>query len=92
MIDTMIVPDARDPAVCWLQHAWYTTSGATLGEAEIEQWRELEQRVADEDIGVMAAVQQGMASAIADDGGVLSPAYESCLTAFYANMLEALEA
>ncbi len=91
MIDTMIVPDARDPAVCWLQNAWYTTSGATLSEAEVEQWRVLEERVAAEDIGVMAAVQQGMASPVADDGGVLSPAYESCLTAFYANMLEALE-
>ena len=57
MIDTMILPDSRDPAVCYLQNAWYTTSGATLSEAEVEQWRVLEDRVAAEDISVMSGVR-----------------------------------
>ena len=90
MIDTLILPDSRDPTKCWIQNAWYTTSGKRLSAAEIETWRALEVRVAGEDISIMSAVQRGTESVVADDGGVLSPAYETCITSFYKHLVGAL--
>ena len=90
MIDTLILPDSRDPTKCWMQNAWYTTSGKALTAEEIENWRELETRVAGEDISIMAAVQRGVESEAADDGGVLSPVYETCITSFYKHLIAAL--
>ena len=90
MIDTLILPDSRDPSICWIQSAWYSTSGRPLGNAEVERWRALEQRVADEDISIMSEVQRGVESEAADDGGVLSPAYETCITGFYRHLIAAL--
>lgn len=90
MIDTLILPDSRDPTKCWMQNAWYTTSGKALNADEIETWRELEVRVADEDIAIMTAVQHGFESKVADDGGVLSPVYETCIASFYKQLVTAL--
>ena len=90
IIDSLILPDQRDPAKAWIQTAWYTTSGKVLSAAEVERWRALEQRVADEDSGIMERAQQGLDSAATDDGGVLSPAWEACLTAFYRQLAAAM--
>jgi len=91
IIDTMYLPDARDPAVSWLQQAWYTTSGRTLTPAELEAWRVLEDRVMEEDVGIMESVQQGIESVAVDDGGILSPAWETCIAAFYRNLVGELQ-
>ncbi len=48
------------------------------------------QRVADEDISIFRAVQRGAESEAADDGGVLSPAYETCIASFYHHLVAAL--
>lgn len=90
IIDSLILPDRQDPTKCWIQTAWYSTSGKPLTAEEIERWRELEQRVADEDIGIMEAAQQGLTCDVMDDGGVLSPAWEACLIAFYREVLTAI--
>lgn len=91
MIDTLILPDSQDPEKCWIQNAWYNTSGEPLSAEEVERWRELEERVGQEDVGIMEGVQAGMHSVAADDGGVLSPAWEACLIGFYREMTRALE-
>lgn len=71
VIDTMFVPDANIPSRCWLEQAWYTTSGRTLSEEEIAAWKLLEEQVIEEDIGIMTGVQAGVESSAVDDGGVL---------------------
>ena len=67
VIDSMIVPDSRNPERCYAQHVWYTTSGTKPSEAEAALWYELE-----------------------DDGGVLSPVWESCIAAFYGELVRAM--
>ncbi len=90
VIDSLILPDYNDPRRCYLQNAWYTTSGARPGEAEIAQWRELEAEVLEEDLRVMRGVAKGLEAAAVDDGGVLSPAWESCIAAFYVEQVRAM--
>ncbi|MEQ8667067.1 MAG: aromatic ring-hydroxylating dioxygenase subunit alpha [Rhodospirillales bacterium] len=90
IIDSLILPDRRDPTKCWIQTAWYSTSGHPLTEREVETWRDLEQRVADEDSSIMAAAQDGLLCDVMDDGGALSPAWEACLIAFYRELTTAL--
>jgi choline monooxygenase len=91
IIDTMYLPDSRDPAISWLQQAWYTTSGRILTPAEVEAWRDLEERVLEEDVGIMESVQQGVESVAVDDGGILSPAWETSIAAFYRNLVAELQ-
>ena len=43
-----------------------------------------------EDIAIMTAVQHGFESKVADDGGVLSPVYETCIASFYKQLVTAL--
>ena len=90
IVDTMIVPDRIDPRRCWMEQAWYTTSGRIPDSTEIAQWDELERQVIQEDIAVMTEVQAGTESPVVDDGGVLTPAWESCITAFYQHQVRAL--
>ena len=92
IVDTMFVPDARDPGKCWLEQAWYTTSGRTLSEEEVEAWSVLEEQVIEEDIDVMREVQAGAESSAVDDGGVLTPAWEACIRGFYRHVAQALKA
>ncbi len=90
IVDTMILPDMRDPRRSWMEQAWYTTSGRSLSAEEIEGWRTLEEAVIDEDIAVMSEVQHGAESRAVDDGGVLSPAWESCISSMYRHLVARL--
>ena len=90
IVDSLILPDSRDPRRCYVQNAWYTTSGSQPSEAEIEQWDALEREVLEEDLRVMRMVAKGLESAAVNDGGVLSPAWESCVAAFYGELADAM--
>ena len=83
IVDTMYVPDYNDPRSCWMEQAWYTTSGRVPTGAEVETWNQLEVAVMEEDISVMTGVQAGVESSAVDDGGVLTPAWESCICLLY---------
>ena len=91
VIDTMFVPDMKVPGRCWLEQAWYTTSGRSLSEEEIEAWKVLEEQVIQEDIDIMTEVQAGVESSAVDDGGVLTPAWEACISGFYRHMVRQLQ-
>ena len=90
VIDSMIVPDSRNPERCYAQHVWYTTSGTRPSEAEAALWYELEYEVLQEDLRVMRMVAKGLESVAVDDGGVLSPAWETCISAFYGELVQAM--
>ena len=90
IVDSLILPDSRDPQRCYLQNAWYTTSGRRPSEEEIRQWDELEREVLEEDLRVMRMVAKGLECAAVDDGGVLSPVWESCIAAFYGELVDAM--
>jgi len=90
IVDSLILPDSRDPQRCYLQNAWYTTSGRRPSDDEIRQWDELELEVLEEDLRVMRMVAKGLECAAVDDGGVLSPVWESCIAAFYGELVEAM--
>ena len=90
VVDTMIAPDARDPRRCWLEQAWYTTSGRVPDAAYIEEWNRLEEQVIEEDLSVMSEVQAGAESRAVDDGGVLTPSWERCISSFYRHMVNQL--
>ncbi len=90
LVDTLILPDSRDPERCYVQNAWYTTSGTRPDAETIERWRVLEDEVLQEDLRVMRMVAKGLESVAVDDGGVLSPAWESCIAAFYGELVEAM--
>ena len=91
VIDTMFVPDTNVPGRCWLEQAWYTTSGRSLSQTEIEAWKVLEEQVIQEDIDIMTEVQAGVESSAVDDGGVLTPAWEACISGFYRHMVRQLQ-
>ena len=90
IVDSLILPDSRDPQRCYVQNAWYTTSGKQLSEAEIKQWDELEREVLAEDLRVMRMVAKGLECAAVNDGGVLSPVWESCIAGFYGELVDAM--
>ena len=91
IVDTMFVPDFRDPGKSWLEKAWYTTSGRCLSREEVESWSVLEEQVLQEDIDVMTEVQAGIESSAVDDGGVLIPAWEACIGGFYRHAVQELQ-
>ena len=91
VVDTMIVPDRTDPRKTWMEQAWYTTSGRVPSADEIARWKELEDQVIAEDIGVMSEVQAGVESVAVDDGGVLTPSWEDCIRAFYQYLVNRLD-
>ena len=90
VVDTMIVPDRLDPRKSWMEQAWYTTSGRVPTPDEVAAWTELEEQVILEDIEVMTQVQAGVESSVVDDGGVLTPAWEACISAFYKQLVTQL--
>ena len=91
IVDTLYVPDYQNPRRSWVEQAWYTTSGRVMSEDEIAQWTELEEVVLEEDVGIMAEVQAGVESVAVDDGGILSPAWESCISGFYKHLVRQLQ-
>jgi phenylpropionate dioxygenase-like ring-hydroxylating dioxygenase large terminal subunit len=90
VVDSLILPDSRDPRRCYLQNAWYTTSGRLPSEDEIRRWDELEREVLEEDLSVLRMVAKGLECAAVNDGGVLSPVWESCIASFYGELVEAM--
>ena len=60
----------------------YTTEGQSLSESEIEGLKELWWNVHKEDHEMCERMQQGRASPVASDGGVLSPHWENSVRAF----------
>ena len=91
LVDSVILPDWDDPVKCWVSHACYTTSGSAMGDAELAQWGSIQQQVLEEDVAVMEGVVRGFRAPVMDDGGVISPAWESCVSGFYRNLINALE-
>lgn len=91
LVDSLILPDWDDPLKSWVSHACYTTSGATMAKDELDQWTKIQQQVLEEDIAVMEGVVRGFRAPVMDDGGVISPAWEGCVSAFYRCLVEALE-
>ena len=92
LVDSLILPDRLDPGKCWISHACYTTSGTLISDDEANLWQDIQQQVLEEDIAVLKGVAKGFQAPVMDDGGVISPAWESCVSGFYRNMLEALKA
>jgi choline monooxygenase len=90
VVDSLILPDSRNPRKCYIQNAWYTTSGHRPSPAEIKQWYDLEREVLGEDLRVLTMVAKGLEATAVNDGGVLSPVWESCIAAFYAELVEAM--
>ena len=90
IVDSLILPDSEDPGRCWVSHACYSTSGKVPLGAQRALWHQLEEEVLVEDVAVMAGVTRGLRSVATEDGGILSPAWEGCISGFYRNMLAAL--
>ena len=90
VVDSLLLPDSRNPRKCYIQNAWYTTSGHRPSPAEIKQWDDLEREVLGEDLRVLTMVAKGLEATAVNDGGVLSPVWESCIAAFYAELVEAM--
>ena len=91
LVDSLILPDWDDPMRCWVSHACYTTSGDSMSEAELQSWGKIQEQVLEEDAAVMEGVVRGFRAPVMDDGGVISPAWESCVSGFYRSLVKALE-
>jgi len=91
LVDSLILPDWDDPFKCWVSHACYTTSGDSMSDAELDRWSQIQEQVMEEDVAVMEGVVRGLRAPIMDDGGVISPAWESCVSGFYRSLISALE-
>jgi choline monooxygenase len=90
LVDSIILPDRLDPGKCWISHACYSTAGMPVQDAEADLWRDIQQQVLDEDVAVLEGVARGFRAPVMDDGGVISPAWESCVSGFYREMLDAM--
>ncbi|MEM7223135.1 MAG: aromatic ring-hydroxylating dioxygenase subunit alpha [Pseudomonadota bacterium] len=90
IVDSLILPDSEDPGRCWVSHACYSTSGEAMAPDQLALWHQLEEQVLVEDEAVMAGVTRGLRSVVTEDGGILSPAWEGCISGFYRNMLSAM--
>ena len=88
---TPILPDWDDPRQCWVSHACYTTSGEAMSDTELETWSSIQQQVLEEDVAVMEGVVRGFRAPVMDDGGVISPDWESCVSGFYRSLIAAME-
>ena len=91
LVDSLILPDRMNPGKCWISHACYTTSDSEVSEKEVKIWKDIQQQVLVEDVAVLEGVARGFQAPVMDDGGVISPAWESCVSGFYRSMLEALQ-
>ena len=61
-----------------------------LFQPVIERMTELWRQVHAEDHAIVEGLQAGRASPVLDDGGVLSPVWESCIEAFYGELVDAM--
>jgi len=90
LVDSLILPDRQDPKKCWISHACYNTSGTEVSRQETQVWSDIQQQVLDEDVAVLQGVARGFLAPVMDDGGVISPAWEACVSGFYREMLESM--
>lgn len=91
LVDSLILPDWDDPTQCWVSHACYTTSGELMSETELEGWARIQQQVLEEDVAVMEGVVRGFRAPVMDDGGVISPTWEGCVSGFYRSLIASMD-
>ena len=91
LVDSLILPDWEDPMKCWVSHACYTTSEPGMNDDALGRWAAIQETVMEEDAAVMEGVVRGFRAPVMDDGGVISPAWEKCVSGFYRALLRALE-
>ncbi len=89
VVDSIVLPDWNDPATCWVSHACFTTSGE--GDEALKSWAAIQDQVMEEDAAVMEGVTRGFQAPVMDDGGVVSPDWEGCVSGFYRTLLQALD-
>ena len=91
LVDSLILPDWDDPMKCWVSHACYTTSEPGASDGALASWTAIQETVMEEDAAVMEGVVRGFRAPVMDDGGVISPAWEDCVSGFYRSLIRALE-
>ena len=87
LVDSLILPDWDDPMKCWVSHACYTTSEPGASDDALGRWAAIQETVMEEDAAVMEGVVRGFRAPVMDDGGVISPAWEKCVSGFYRSLL-----
>ena len=91
LVDSLILPDWDDPMKCWVSHACYTTPEPGASDDALASWAAIQETVMEEDAAVMEGVVRGFRAPVMDDGGIISPAWESCVSGFYRSLIRALE-
>ena len=78
------LPSRERPDRTWRSVHLYDIGETPLSAEEMAEWRRLEYRIhVEEDGPVYEALQQSKLSPASDDGGLLSPAWETTVQAFY---------
>ena len=87
------LPDGERPDRTWRSVHLYSLGPELLGSAEIEDWKRIEYEIhVEEDGPVYESLQRNKLSPVSEDGGLLSPAWESAVQAFYRRWAAALGA
>lgn len=87
------LPDGERPDRTWRSIHLYSLGGEPLDADEIEDWKRLEYEIhVEEDGPVYESLQRNKLSPVTEDGGLLSPAWESAVQAFYRQWAAALGA
>jgi choline monooxygenase len=87
------IPHGERPDRTWRSIHLYSLGPEPLGTDEIEDWKRLEYAIhVEEDGPVYESLQRNKLSPVTDDGGLLSPAWESAVQAFYRQWATVLDA
>lgn len=92
--DSVVIVHRNIPSLDRPDHTWrsvylYDIGSTPLTEEEKQEWRDLTRIIhLEEDGPVYENIQRGKRSPVTDDGGVLSPAWEMPVAAFYEQWLE----
>ena len=85
------LPHGERPDRTWRSVHLYSLGPEPLSAAEIEDWKRLEYEIhVEEDGPVYESLQRNKLSPVTEDGGLLSPAWESAVLAFYRQWAAAL--
>ncbi len=85
------LPDGEWPDRTWRSVHLYSLGPEPLGAAEIEDWKRIEYEIhVEEDGPVYESLQRNKLSPVTEDGGLLSPAWESTVQVFYRRWAAAL--
>lgn len=85
------LPSMERPDRTWRTVHLYSLGETPLTESEVAEWQALEHKIhIEEDGPVYESLQRGKLSPASDDGGVLSPVWESAIRGFYRQWGEAL--